>query len=156
MPAKRVITDKTKRAPFNAGLFCDKRSPLQAILFVPSILNHYMQPAALILSFVMLFFTAQPLLIHCQQMKMALAVDNCCGGESCGKEESSSRQDKKNGTEASGCNPFASCSQCYYIHTPKTPLPERIILIEQSKTGLGNQGIHPGYLKDSWHPPEFM
>ena len=136
------------------GFFVINGLPFRLFFVYLPFLNYYMQPAALILSFVMLFFTAQPLLIHCQQMEVARAVENCCGGESCGKEEASPEQDKKNDTDASGCNPFAACSQCYYLHTPKMPLPERIILIEQSKTGLGNQGTHPGFLHNSWHPPK--
>jgi len=116
-----------------------------------------MKPAAIILSFLMLFFTAQPLLIHCQQkIEMANAEKNCCGGQTCSKKENPSKQEKKNCTDANACNPFASCSQCQYVHSANTLLSGRFVILEITKLGLGNADIHPGFLKDSWHPPEFV
>jgi hypothetical protein len=114
-----------------------------------------MKPAATILCILMLFFTAQPLLIHCQQkMETATEMSSCCGGKSCSKKEDPSKKEKKDCAAESACNPFAACSQCQYVHVANAFLVEQPAVTAGVKKSLGNENIEAGFIGNFWQPPE--
>lgn len=114
-----------------------------------------MKPAATILCILMLFFTAQPLLIQCQQkIETAAEIASCCGGKSCDKKEVSSKKENKDRAADRACNPFASCSQCQYVHVVNSFLPGQPAIAETVMKILCNENIEAGFIDNWWQPPE--
>ncbi len=116
-----------------------------------------MKQAAYILTILMLFFMAQPLLVNCQaQLQRVSKMTGCCGGKSCHKKEV---QDKKTPVKdcdrTNACNPFAGCSQCQYIPTSKFTYPLHPINAVSEKMAISSENIQTGYSNDCWHPPKF-
>jgi hypothetical protein len=102
---------------------------------------------------------AQPLLISCQERMKAVSctkMQACCGGGSCSKEDQPVKQEKKNCTDANACNPFASCSQCQYVHPGNIFITAVNAILKITPLGLENENTAAGFMNDSFHPPEVL
>jgi hypothetical protein len=117
-----------------------------------------MKPAACLLTILVLFFMAQPILVNCQlQHKESIpAMKNCCGGKACHKNENNKKQESKDCDRTNACNPFAGCSGCQYIAASKyfySPISAENISATMIK---GTENIQPGFSNDCWNPPKLI
>jgi|GEM_PF-3818151 len=111
-----------------------------------------MKPGAFILTILLLFFTAQPLLLRCQMIAELKPAKNCCG-RSCGKKQEEKPAGRDcNRTDA--CNPFAGCGQCQYTVASKYFYSPVVPAVLKPASVSAGGDIETGFQSDCWHPPE--
>ena len=117
-----------------------------------------MRPAAFIFCILMLFFTAQPLLVYCQLQpkKETTHVTGCCRAKSCQKKgkEKEKKSENRDCDNTNSCNPFASCARCQYVAVYRIFCIESIDQKISNKSIVTNEDLQKGYLRDCWHPPK--
>jgi hypothetical protein len=112
-----------------------------------------MKAAASILTILMLFFTAQPVLVQCQPvMRDPKPVSNCCG-KTCNKKQEK-KPDTRDCNRTDACNPFAGCSQCHYIAASKFFYNSGLSIAGQRNSYAPGENILAGFQPDCWQPPE--
>ncbi len=119
-----------------------------------------MKPVAYILSLLMLFLMAQPLLIECQAMvkvEPEPVKEGCCA-KTCQKTkkpaDKSCSSKSKECDRTNTCNPFASCSQSQYTVTSRYIYAGDQILAASKRSYPTNENIVSGFRNDCWQPPE--
>jgi hypothetical protein len=122
-----------------------------------------MKPVASILSLLMLFLMAQPMLMECQAMIKAEQepVKAMCGARSCHKTtetkktaEKSCSSKSKECDKTNTCNPFASCSQCQYVAASRYLYAGDQTLAGSKRSYPTNENSVTGFRNDCWQPPE--
>ncbi|MES2371705.1 MAG: hypothetical protein V4557_03935 [Bacteroidota bacterium] len=121
-----------------------------------------MKPVASILSLLMLFLMAQPMIMECQAMVKVEPPATVCGANSCPKAmakkklaDKSCSSKSKECDRTNTCNPFASCSQCQYVAASRYLYAGDQILAGSKRSYTANENIVTGFRNDCWQPPEF-
>lgn len=121
-----------------------------------------MKPVASILSLLMLFLIAQPMIMECQAMVKVDPPATVCGGNSCPKAmakkklaDKSCSGKSKECDRTTSCNPFASCSQCQYVAASRYMYAGDQTLANSKRSCYTNENIVTGFRNDCWQPPEF-
>jgi hypothetical protein len=112
-----------------------------------------MKKAASILTILLLFFTAQPVLLRCQPaIPDAKPARNCCA-KTCNKKQEK-KADTRDCNQTDACNPFAGCSQCHYIAVSKFFYNSNLSITYQRNSYAPGEDILAGFQPDCWQPPE--
>jgi hypothetical protein len=121
-----------------------------------------MKPVASILSLLMLFLMAQPMIMECQAMVKVEPPATTCGANSCHKAmakkkaaEKSCSGKSKECDKTNACNPFASCSQCQYVAASRYLYAGDQTLADSKRSYPTNENSVTGFRNDCWQPPEF-
>lgn len=118
---------------------------------------------AYILSLLMLFLMAQPMLVECQAMIKVEPepVKAMCGAKACHKTMEAKKPAGKSCSSKSKecdktttCNPFASCSQCQYVAASRYLYAGDQTLAGSKRSYPTNENIVTGFRNDCWQPPE--
>jgi hypothetical protein len=115
-----------------------------------------MKQAAYILTLLMLFSMAQPLIVNCQ-VKLAHAKTEetgCCKKNACNKKQK--EEPAKDCDKTSSCNPFAGCSLCQYIAASKFTYSLHEINTNSYGRIINNDDVLAGFSNDCWRPPKFI
>src|SRR5437870_2790589 len=113
----------------------------------------YMKQAASILTILMLFFTAQPMLVQCQPgMPDVKPAKGCCA-KTCNKKQQK-KADTRDCNRTDACNPFAGCSQCQYIIASKFFYNTNLSIAARQNSYAPSEHILAGFQPDCWQPPE--
>ncbi len=122
---------------------------------------HSMKPVASILSLLILFLMAQPMIMECQAMVKVEPPATVCGANSCHKAmakkklaDKSCSSKSKECDKTNSCNPFASCSQCQYIVVSRYMYAGDPTLVNHKRSYATNENIVTGFRNDCWQPPE--
>jgi hypothetical protein len=118
-----------------------------------------MKPTAYILSILMLFLVAQPLLVNCQLRAQLKAPKTCCAKsmhKGCDKKDTKKKSESKDCDRTTGCNPFAGCSQCQYITVSKFFYSSGFEQISAKRIPSLNEKTQSGYGTNCWQPPELV
>jgi hypothetical protein len=124
--------------------------------FIPSAtIFEAVKPAAYILALLMLFLMAQPLVVECVAASAQKAEPvSCKRNQRCPMKPTCPREDNKECERSTGCNPFASCSQCHFVNASKfLYAPASGIAIDDNIIQPGEKVV-AGFINDCWHPPE--
>jgi len=120
-----------------------------------------MKPVASILSLLILFLMAQPLIMECQAMVKVEPPATVCGANSCHKTmakkklaDKSCSSKSKECDKTNSCNPFASCSQCQYVAASRYMYAGDPTLVNHKRSYITNESIVTGFRNDCWQPPE--
>ncbi|MEO8172367.1 MAG: hypothetical protein ABI581_04765 [Sediminibacterium sp.] len=120
-----------------------------------------MKPVASILSLLMLFLMAQPMLVECQAMVKVEPPVTVCGAKSCHKAAAQKKlADKrccdksKECDKTNACNPFASCSQCQYVAVSRYMYAGDQALAHSKRSYPTKENIVTGFTNVCWQPPE--
>lgn len=121
-----------------------------------------MKPVASILSLLILFLMAQPMIMECQAMVKQEPPATTCGAGSCHKAAAKKKLADKRCADKSKecdktntCNPFASCSQCQYVAASRYLYAGDQVLASSKRSYTVNENIATGFRNDCWQPPEF-
>jgi hypothetical protein len=112
-----------------------------------------MKPGASILTILMLFFTAQPVLVRCQPVVSDPKPAMSCCAKTCHKKQEK-KADTRDCDRTNACNPFAGCSQCHYIAVSKFFYNGNLSIAYQRNSYAPGENILAGFQPDCWQPPE--
>jgi hypothetical protein len=120
-----------------------------------------MKPVASILSLLLLFLMAQPMIIECQAMIKVEPPATVCGANSCHKDMAKKKpagkqcsSKSKECDKTTTCNPFASCSQCQYVAASRYLYAGDQALAVSKRSYPTNENSVTGFRNDCWQPPE--
>lgn len=129
-----------------------------------------MKAGALILSFLFIVLTVQPVFIkwncastgtgHIDKIKPGKTVTKQAG---CKKSCSAAKEhplkkpaEQQSEDPCNTCNPFMACNACPYVAEETEQVFPPSVLVETDNTEGPNDFIFSDYNADCWHPPELF
>ena len=132
------------------GLISSNFRPLLLLIshkIYKTIIFYKVKIAALILSFILVFFMVQPLMASIDGENK-----QCCSEKCCKKKDTN----KKNKEDNRNCNPLMSCSYCHISSLPKFSLSVPSSTFVKKIYLSTNDTYISAYLSECWHPPNFV